>query len=478
MKITIIFPARGLEVTRASVSVMPPSLTLLAALTPVEHDVCLVDMFCGDQVDYESPADVVAITVRTPLANAAYRIADEFLQRRKKVILGGPHVFALPEEARGHATSVAIGEGEQLWPVILKDAEQGTLKDYYVSGPYPTTNLAGSVHHEKERPSLEGLPMMRRDLLPRQRYFMDSIFTTRGCPNHCRFCPVTDIFGGKVRHRPIDDVVAEVATLGARYFNVDDSVFGHPQLVDRPHENQYYLDLYKELAGLKPIRFWTGAGGLAAINYKDGRKILELAAESGLSAVAAGLESISAEGQKQSGAWRKLHYTSADTFDLKQMKDNVKTIQGLGIAVLGFFVIGWDQDTPDTYRRTLDFCDECNIVPFIFTLMPTPGSQVYKDYLEQGRIYTDRPWEHYGSYVVFKHPTMSDEEMMRRNAEVMTEGYSMGRILKRTLVALKNRPSFDFAKSLFFTQLGLRKSYRELYGQILGSVDAGENATP
>jgi radical SAM superfamily enzyme YgiQ (UPF0313 family) len=477
VKITIIFPARGLEVTRASISVMPPSLTLLAALTPAEHEVRLVDMFCGDQVDYESPADVVAITVRTPLATTAYGIADRFVQLGKKVVLGGPHVFALPEEARSHATSVAVGEGEKLWPIILKDAEQDTLKDYYISGPYPTAKLAGTIHHEQERPSLEDLPMMRRDLLPRGRYFMDSVFTTRGCPNHCRFCPVTDIFGGKVRHRPIDDVVAEVATLGPRYFNVDDSVFGHPQLVDRPHENQYYLDLYKQLAGLKPTRFWTGAGGLAAINYRDGRKILELAAESGLSAVAAGLESISAAGQKQSGAWRKLHYASADTFDLQQMKDNIRTIQKLGIAVLGFFVVGWDQDTPDTYRRTLDFCDECNIVPFIFTLTPTPASQVYKEYLEQGRIYTDRPWDQYGSYVVFKHPTMSDQEMLRRNAEVMTEGYSMGRILKRTLMALKDRPSLDFVKSLFFTQLGLRKSYRELYGQILDSARGAEGTT-
>jgi hypothetical protein len=259
-----------------------------------------------------------------------------------------------------------------------------------------------------------------------------------------------------------------VATLGERYFNVDDSVFGHPQMTDRPQENEYYLDLYRELAGMKPKRFWTGAGGLAAINYKDGRRILELAAESGLSAIAAGLESISADGQKQSGAWRKLHYASAETFDLTQMKENVRTIQSLGIAVFGFFVIGWDDDTPDTYRRTLDFCDECDIVPFIFTLMPTPGSQVYKEYLEQGRIYTDRPWDHYGGgHAVFAHPTMSEDEMMRANAEVMTEGYTMGRILKRTLQALKNRPSMDFAKSLLFTQFGLRKAYRELYAHVL-----------
>jgi hypothetical protein len=99
---------------------------------------------------------------------------------------------------------------------------------------------------------------------------------------------------------------------------------------------------------------------------------------------------------------------------------------------------------------------------------------VYKEYLEQGRIYTDRPWDHYGSHIVFEHPTMSSQEMLRCNAEVMTEGYSMGRILKRTLVALKDRPSLDFAKSLFFTQLGVRKTYRELYEQVLPSVGAGD----
>ncbi len=467
MKITIIFPGRSLETARPTVSVMPLALTLLAALTPDEHEISLVDMFFGDHVDYEFDVDVVAITVRTPLAVIAYEIADHFLKRKKKVILGGPHIFAFPEEAKQHATAIAIGEGEELWPIILKDAKQNKLKDYYVCGPYTVERLNGTLYHKKERPTLTSLPMMRRDLLPRERYFMDSVFTTRGCPNHCRFCPVTDIFGPKIRHRPIEDVVAEVATLGKRYFNVDDSVFGHPQIVDRPQENQYYLDLYKELAQLHPKRLWTGAGGLSAVNYKNGRKILELAVESGLSCIAAGLESISAKGQKQSGAWRKLHYSSPDTFDIQKTKENIRTIQSLGIEIMGFFIIGWDKDTIETYQRTLDFCDECNIIPFIFTLTPMPGSQIYQEYLKQGRMLTDRPWDHYGGgYIVYKHFSMSEEEMINSNAEVMRKAYSMDRILKRTLQAMRYRFSFDVASSSFFTQLSLRKAYRQMYDQV------------
>lgn len=474
MKITIIFPGRSLETGRLTGAVMPLAPTLLAALTPDDHEVFLVDMFLGDTVDYESDADLVAITVRTPLAPIAYEIADTFLKRGKLVVLGGPHIFAFPQEAKRHATSVAIGEGEELWPVILQDAEQQRLKAFYVCGPYGVESLPGSVYQKRERPTLKGLPRMRRDLLPRERYFMDSIFTTRGCPNHCRFCPVTEIFGPQIRHRPIDEVVAEVATLGRRFFNVDDSVFGHPQMVDRPQENQYYLDLYRELAQLRPKRLWTGAGGLSAVNYKDGRRILELAAASGLFRIAAGLESISTKGQQQSGAWRKLHYTSPDTFDLQKMKENIRTIQGFGIEVMGFFVIGWDEDTRETYFRTLDFCDDTDVVPFIFTLTPMPGSQIYREYLREGRIFTERPWDHYGGgYIVYRHPLMSETEMLALNAQVMREGYSLGRIVRRTLVAARHRCSLDIAKSSFFTQLGLRKAYRQLYEHIPKQRDAG-----
>jgi radical SAM superfamily enzyme YgiQ (UPF0313 family) len=467
VKVTLIFPGRSLETAKATGSVMPLSLTLLAALTPPEHEVSLVDMFAGDPVDYDSAAEVVGITVRTPLAVKAYEIADQYRKQGKKVILGGPHLFTFPEEAKQHGSAVAIGEGEALWPMILQDAAKNQLKDFYVCGPYAVERLNGTIYHEKERPTLSNLPMMRRDLLPRGRYLMDSIFTTRGCPNHCRFCPVTNIFGAKIRHRPIEEVVAEVATLGQRYFNVDDSVFGHPQIVDRPQENRYYLDLYQELAQLRPRRLWAGAGGLSAVDYKDGRKILELAAASGLCSIAAGLESISAKGQNQSGAWRKLHYTSPDAFDLQKMKANIRLIQSLGIEIFGFFIVGWDEDTPETYRRTLDFCNECNIVPFIFNLNPMPGSQIYQEYLEQGRILTDHPWDHYGGgYIVYQHPTMSARTMVDLDAEVMGEGYRMTRILRRTLQALRHRFSMNYALASFFTQLALRKAYRQLYAQV------------
>ena len=467
MKIKLIFPGRGLEMGKSMLPVMPLAPTLLAALTPPEHELHLIDMFYGDEIDYDADCDLVGITVRTPLAIIAYDIADKFVARGKRVVLGGPHIFAFPQEAKQHASAVVIGEADDIWPVLLNDAQAGNLKDYYVCGPYKKDSLRGSFYHQPKRPNLVDLPMMRRDLLPRDRYLMDSIFTTRGCPNFCRFCPVTPIFGPQIRHRPIDEVVAEVDTLRKNYFNVDDSVFGHPQITDRPEENQYYLDLYKELAGLQPKRLWSGAGGLSAINYKDGRKIVELAAESGLCSIAAGLESISGAGQKQSGAWRKLHFSSPDIFDVRKMQENITIIQELGIEIMGFFVIGWDEDTLETYRRTLEFCDKMQLIPFILTLAPMPGSPLYDEYLEQGRIFTELPWDHYGGdSVVFKHPAMDPQEMLNLNSEVLQKGFRMGRILSRTIHTFRNRPSLGVAMNSFFTQLGLRKAFRGQYDRL------------
>jgi len=96
MKITIIFPARDFEIGKATMPVMPLAPTLLAALTPQEHEILLIDMFYGDEIDYDNDCDLVAITVRTPLAVVAYNIADKFASKGKTVVLGGPHIFAYP----------------------------------------------------------------------------------------------------------------------------------------------------------------------------------------------------------------------------------------------------------------------------------------------------------------------------------------------------------------------------------------------
>ena len=433
---------------------MPVVPTYLAALTPEDVNIKLTDMLGGDEVDYNEPYDLVAITVRTPLADVAYQVADEFRQKGTPVVLGGPHATALPLEASQHANAVAIGEAENTWKVLLQDSQEGQLKQFYVGGPFDTANLPGTVYHDPERPSLNGLPHLRRDLLPSKRYRMDSIFTSRGCPFGCKFCNVIFLHGPKVRHRPVEEVVAEVDTLKSMYFNMDDSALP-------AYDQQYYLDLYGELAELKPKRSWIGAGSLNAAIQPMGRQLLKRAAESGLVMVGAGIESLDEGGLLQSEAWRKLGVSSVENYNLEQTKEAIRVVQDAGILIMGFFVVGFDQDTPDVFEHTLEFCDEMGLWPIIQILTPIPGTAQYSEFENAGRLL---PVSKYALFdcqsLLFQHPNFEADQMERMLTEIMKEGYSMGRILRRVWRDFRRQPSFTLVMFSLFTQLAIRQAAR------------------
>jgi hypothetical protein len=132
---------------------------------------------------------------------------------------------------------------------------------------------------------------------------------------------------------------------------------------------------------------------------------------------------------------------------------------------MGFFVVGWDEDTLETYQRTLDFCDEMKMMPMILTLAPMPGSPIYEEYLAQGRILTELPWDRYGGEeVVFRHPTMGLEQMQAENNRVMQKGFTWGRIFSRTWHTFRHRPSLGVAMNSFFTQVGMKKAFKYRLG--------------
>jgi len=457
MKVKIIAPSSDeLSPSILSEAKLMPNVALiyLAALAPEGVDFKLVDMALGDPVDYDEPCDLVGITVKTPLADAAFSVADEFIKKGVPVALGGPHITAFPLEASQHATTVVIGEAEKSWGVLLQDLASGQLKQYYVGGPFDTSSLQGSVYHDPEYPSLAGLPHLRRDLLPRKRYTLDSIFTTRGCPFRCSFCPVMFLNGTIVRHRPIEEVVAEVNELRPMYFNLDDSAFP-------AYDQQYYLDLYRELSGLRPKRRWMAFGSLNAINQPNGREVLKRAADSGLIMLMVGVESVDEGGLEQSGAWRKLGAANAESYSLGKTRQAIRAIQDNGIAVNGHFVIGFDNDTPDTFVRTLEFCDEIGIMPSIFILSPVPGSAQYKDFEKAGRLLPGMRWAVFdGQHLLFEHPTLGIDKAEATLSKVMKEGYSMGRIFRRVWHLFKKRPDPYLTLVNFIIQLGTRKDVR------------------
>ena len=118
--------------------VFVPRLTLptLAALTPDDFKVTITDEYVQD-IDFDEPCDLVGITSLTAQAPRAYEIADEFRDRGVKVILGGIHPTACPDEAKKHADAVVLGEAETVWRKLLDDFQKGELAPFYKGGYFP-----------------------------------------------------------------------------------------------------------------------------------------------------------------------------------------------------------------------------------------------------------------------------------------------------------------------------------------------------
>ena len=440
MKITLILPARQDDFGKiGQASMSPPvGITRLAGLVPEGTEVKLVDMLSNDKVDYKESVDLVGLTVRTPTAAAAYQIADRFRSKGVPVVLGGPHASVVPLDAAQHADAVVVGEAETTWPRLLEDFKDGNLKQYYVCGPLKFDPGDSTLYHEAEFPSLNGLPIPRNELLPEgRRYIMDTVFTTRGCPFDCSFCPVSNLFGRGLRHRPVEEVVEEVALMKNRiYFNVDDNAFGVPG------DEEYYLELFSELSKMKNRKSWTGLSGLGVVETPAGREIVKLAVKSGMTSAMVGLESISEEGLAQSNAARK-HSGNSDPTDIEKIVNALNILREYGLFIYGWFIIGWDGDTKETYKSTIEFSKRAGIAPVLSNLYPLPGTHCYDDFVKSGKMKPDLTWADFtfdGSNILYYHPNLSEQEMVTTLRTCMRQAYSLPLMLKRSIDFTIRRP--------------------------------------
>lgn len=199
---------RGLH--RKRITRFPPlGLAYLGAVTPAHWEVRLVDE--NIRVAPFPDADLVGITSFTSTVNRAYEIASFYQDKKVPVAMGGIHVTMMPEEALRYADGVVQGEGEEVWPEVLKDFESGQLKRVYDAFPEELSNL----------------PLPRRDLFD-SSYAWGTLQTSRGCPMNCHFCSVTAFNGRRFRQRPVEEVLHELKWIPQKnVFFVDDNILGY-----------------------------------------------------------------------------------------------------------------------------------------------------------------------------------------------------------------------------------------------------------
>ncbi len=403
---------------------MPLSLAILASVAP-EHNYEFIDMLWDHPGSiYTKPADLVGISFRMSAETTAFQIADEFKKRGIKVIIGGPQASANPYESLAHADAVAIGEGEKLWPVILEDFYNNQLKEFYVCSPGKFESNGHSVFQLKRLPDLKGLPVPKRNLFKR-KYTFDMVFASRGCPINCDFCSVTTLFGSKYRLRPVEEVINEIKTFKGYYYLIDDTVFG------RPNTYSYYLELYEKISQLKKIKFWTGQANLDAAANEKGQKVIIKAVDAGFLYAAIGMESINPVVLKKSGCFSKMGLKKDDDVIL-QMKKNIQFIQEQGILISAWFAIGYEDDDIDTYYRTYEFCKELNLMPVFTPVRALQGTKLYNRVLQENKMQNNNT-----NVSNITHPEITNEQVVEALDYVVTKGYSLLQILKRTLFYAK-----------------------------------------
>jgi len=408
MKILLIFPRieHGATSYRdkgswASILFGYPIITLpyLAAITPQKHTVKIINENY-DTIDFGEQVDLVGITTYTMTAPRAYEIADSFRKRGVKVVLGGYHPTALPDEAKHHADSVVLSEAEVTWPVLLKDRENGKLKPFY--GPNPEFDMAD-------------IPPLRRDLI-RHNPMLGAVQSTRGCPNRCEFCAISSFCQHGVKQRPIKNVVEEIKNMPNKIFIIHD-----------PHltvNRKYACDLFKELIKHKIQKKWVANGTTNVLNKVDDN-FLNLARKSGCVEWFVGFESVNQE------ALNSIKKTQNKVEDFNRM---IKRVHSHGMSVQGGIIFGFDEDTPDTFDTTLEKMHELEMdVVEINILTPYPGTPLFDRIEKEGRLIT-KEWSRYNQVdVVFQPKNMTEKELLEGTRKVAKEFYSYKNIIKRNV---------------------------------------------
>ncbi len=401
MKLLLVSPPFGEKGQMSKgLPIAPPVLEYLTGLTnKVRPDIRveLLDAnkepFNPEQVD----ADIVGFTVLTPQSPWAYRMSDKLRELGKKVVLGGIHVTALPDEAKAHADAIVLGEAEHIWKEVLDDAESDRMKQVY----------------KGEFPELTDLPRPVSNLW-KTKYVYGYFQTSRGCPFSCTFCSVHKFFGGKVRMRPISEVVNEVASSKWKLFwGIDDNIWG----VSVPKT----IELYREMAKNVRMKWWFGSGDLKSVSHPRSHELLSNARRAGLTAVLLGWESNNLS---------SLEEYKAATKQGRERRDAIKKIRDYGIEVMLFIMVGGRQDKREDFDGILKLCNELKVSAHPVMTTPFPGTElyeIYKPYLIEGF-----GWDSYdGNRAVFEHPSMSPREREEAIIRLRSDLFSIPKILQR-----------------------------------------------
>lgn len=375
---------------------------LAAFIDESKYNITLVDEYNQD-IEYDSKYDLVVITVNTPNAIHCYNISQKFREQDVKVVMGGPHVTLLPNEAIGHCDYIIVGEAEETWPQFLNDFYNNCAKKQYIC---------------EDAPSLKGVPMPRRDLVKGRYFTKGAVFATRGCPYKCSYCNLKQIYCDSFRTRPINEVIEDIKSIKSKYFVFwDDNFFG---------DIEYAKKLMAELAKLK--KKWAAQVTLERCQDEE---LLSIAKKSGCIYFFVGLESFSQDG---------LASVNKGINNVSKYKSIINLLHKNGISIQAGIIFGLDTDKKDIFENTLNACNELGIDgATVSILTPLPRTPIYEQMKSEGRLISNE-WTYYNgkTRVAFKPKNMTAGELYDGYMWFRKEFYSIKSIFKRMSVSKTN----------------------------------------
>ncbi len=394
---------------------------LLKALVSDEYEVVVADrkiqkMKEKEIADFVSDNnfDLVGIGAMTRMISKAYLVADEIRKRNIKVVMGGPHVSVLPEEGLKHADSIAIGESDDFWGDIIRDAETGKLKKIYKNpvdenGVEKKPDLSNYPVIKWDELDLDGFssipgvlkPVLKHFARGWENFFVIPIETQRGCPYGCEFCTVTRFFGSKIRYRSNENILEELEHIK----NIERDGRGHVGVVFVDDNFAINRKRTKELLN-EMIKRGIDVNYFAqiSINLLRDDELVELLSKSGCKMIFVGLESVDEESLKS------VHKIQNKPEDYREIMEK---LVDKNIFVVASFIFGFDSDHVGVAEKTFKHIESWPpVLPVFGQLTPYPGTPLYEKLLSEGRLERPQHWLEVKPFIMAHKPLkVSDEDV-------------------------------------------------------------------
>lgn len=355
-------------------------------------------------------ADLVFISAMSVQKESAEEVIRLCKKLNAVIVAGGP-MFSASFEDYKEVDYLILNEAEITLPQFLKDFQAGHPKKIYTTDSYP---------------DITETPVPDYHLLTMKHYASMNIQFSRGCPFACDFCEITTLFGHKVRTKGTYQILNELNALyeqgwKGQIFFVDDNFIGNKRIL----KTELLPALKRWMQEHKyPFRFNTEA----SINLSDDQELMNMMAECGFTSVFVGIES---PDEKSLEECNKVQNKN------RNLLQSIKKIQLAGLQVTAGFIVGFDTDSPTTFRKHVEFIQQSGIVSALVGLLNAPkNTKLHQRLKNENRLIND--FSGNTDSIINFIPKMNYQDLLHGYKTILQEIYSIKPYYKRIRKALSD----------------------------------------